>query len=367
MLQESQAYDRLKGRTGQGRSRTAAIVRSMHHPAANPLRIESLRIESRLLRGNRQGDPFDRELLVVLPPGYHSTDRRYPVVFLLAGYAGFGATLLARACFEEAIDQRLARLYAHGCPPAIVVLPDCCTRLGGAQYVDSTTLGPYASHLLDELLPLVDSRYRTVAGPAGHAIAGKSSGGFGALHLALLRPGTFGAVACHSGDLGFDLCYPRDFPACADAVRRAGGVSAFLHLFFSRRRRSAEEFAAISTLAMAAAYSPEATREEGLALPFDPLTCEIDASTFARWLAFDPVRRVAAEAAALRALAALWVDCGDRDEYHLHFGARRVARACREHAVPLHYEEFDDGHRGTSWRYDLSLPFLLRALTGSAG
>jgi enterochelin esterase family protein len=144
-------------------------------------------------------------------------------------------------------------------------------------------------------------------------------------------------------------------------------VSAFLHQFLSRRRRSAEEFAAISLLAMAAAYSPDPTREEGLALPFDPLTCEIDGPTFDRWLAFDPVRRVAAGAGTLRELRSLYVDCGERDEYHLHFGARRFARECRIHGVPLHHEEFDDGHRGTAWRYDHSLPILLRALAGGGG
>ncbi|MSR45721.1 MAG: esterase [Planctomycetes bacterium] len=339
----------------------------MPHPATYPLRVERILVRSELLRDNPQGDPADRELLVLLPPGYDHGTRRYPALFLLAGFTGFGATLMARACFEEAIDQRLARLFAEGCPPAIVVLPDCCTRLGGSQYVDSTALGRYASHLIDELVPLVDQRFRTLGRSSGRAVAGKSSGGFGALHLAFERPGTFGAVACHSGDLGFDLCYTRDFPACANAVRRAGGVTPFLTQFFTRRKRSTEDFAAISILAMAAAYSPTPEQSEGLALPFDRDTCEIDAAVFARWLAFDPVRRIERESAALRGLAALWIDCGERDEYHLHFGARRFARACQAHGVALHHEEFDDGHRGTSWRYDHSLPYLLRALAKASG
>ncbi len=299
---------------------------------------------------------------MVVPPGYDDDARRYPVLYVLAGFTGFGATLLARACWEEAIDQRLARLFLHGCPPALVVLPDCCTRLGGSQYVDSSALGRYASHLIDEVIPTVDAQFKTVPTAAGRAVVGKSSGGFGALHLVLTHPGVFAAAASHSGDLGFEQCYPHDFPACANAVARAGGIEPFLASFFAKRKRGSEEFAAISTLAMAAAYSPRADLADGFELPFDITTCELRSDVFDRWLAFDPVRRVAAGAASLRSLRALFVDCGNRDEYHLHFGARRFARECATHGVALRHEEFDDGHRGTSWRYDTSLPFLLQSL-----
>ena len=334
--------------------------------APSPVRVERLAVPAGVLRGNPQGDPAERELQVVLPPGYDGSTQRYPVLWLLAGFTGFGATLLARACWEEAIDQRLARLFAEGCPPAIVALPDCCTRLGGSQYVDSPALGRYATHLLDELVPLVDRRFRTLASADGRGVVGKSSGGFGALHLALTRPGLFGAVACHSGDLGFELCYAHDFPACANALHRAGGVEPFLAEFFAKRRRTADDFATISTLAMAAAYSPVAERPGAFDLPFDPATCELRPDVVARWLAFDPLRRLADGAAALRRLKALWIDCGARDEYHLHFGARRFARDARALGIELHHEEFDDGHRGTSWRYDLSLPFLLGRLAKAA-
>ncbi|MBL8843522.1 MAG: esterase [Planctomycetes bacterium] len=331
-------------------------------PTPSPLRVERRLVDSALLRGNPQGDPAQRELQVVLPPGYDDDARRYPVLWLLAGFTGFGATLLARGWREEAIDQRLARLFAHGCPPAIIALPDCCTRLGGSQYVDSSALGPYASHVVDELVPYVDAQFKTLREPGARAIAGKSSGGFGALHLALERPGTFGALACHSGDLGFELCYAHDFPACANALGRAGGVAPFLAAFFAKRKAGSDEFAALSTLAMAAAYSPRADHTDGFELPFDVATCELRPAVFARWLAFDPLRRIASGAATLRTLRALYVDCGSRDEYHLHFGARRFARECAAHGIALHHEEFDDGHRGTSWRYDHSLPLLLNAL-----
>jgi len=74
------------------------------------------------------------------------------------------------------------------------------------------------------------------------------------------------------------------------------------------------------------------------------------------------VQRVAREAAALRSLRLLFVDCGTRDEYFLQYGARRFARAAQREEIPLEREEYDDGHRGTSYRYDVALPRLVKAL-----
>jgi len=330
------------------------------------VRVERFPLESEALRGNPLGDPACREVIVVIPPGYEEGGRRFPVLYLLAAYAGLGASLLHRACWEEGIDQRLARLFAQGCPPALVVLPDCSTRYGGSQYVNSNALGRYADHVVREIVPAIDRRYRTAAGPEGRGLLGRSSGGFGALHLALENPGQFGAVACHSGDLGFDLCYPPDFPVCAGELARAGGVRPFVERFLAGPVHSSQEFTAISTLAMAAAYSPDPRADAGFELPFDLETCETRPDVFARWLAFDPIGRVAARARALRELRLLFVDCGRRDEHHLHFGARRFARECRAHSVPIEHEEFDGGHRGTSFRFDVSIPKVARALAGAA-
>jgi len=331
------------------------------------VRVDRFVLESPALRGNPLGDPSDREVVVVLPPGYDDDLRRLPALYLLAGFTGFGAAFLNRACFDEAIDQRLARLFAQGCPPAIVVLPDCCTKYGGSQYVNSTALGRYADHVVREIVPAIDRRYRTLARADGRALLGKSSGGFGALHLVMTHPGTFGAVACHSGDLGFDLCYPPAFPTAADVLGRTGGVTPFLEEFFRKPKRSAAEITAIEMIAMSAAYSPNTESESGFDLPFEIATCDARPDVFARWLGFDPIRRVAARAAALRELKLLFVDCGARDEYHLHFGARRFVRECRAHALTVDHEEFDDSHRATSYRYDVSIPKIVRALARASG
>ena len=101
-----------------------------------------------------------------------------------------------------------------------------------------------------------------------------------------------------------------------------------------------------------------------MALPFDPASATLDAEVFARWSAHDPVTRAGTPdgEAALRELALVFLDAGNRDEHGLHFAARALAERCRAAGAKVHFEEFDGGHRGTSHRYELSLPMLAGAL-----
>ena len=64
----------------------------------------------------------------------------------------------------------------------------------------------------------------------------------------------------------------------------------------------------------------------------------------------------------LRSLKLLYFDCGTRDEWNLHLGARLLVERLNQSRVTHEYQEFDDGHMGVSYRYDVSLPKLGAAL-----
>jgi hypothetical protein len=116
---------------------------------------------SRVLDGNPLGDPVTRRLPVLLPPGYDAdSDRRYPVIYGLTGYTGRGELLLHVRPWNLDLHARLERLYASGMPPAIVVLPDCFTRFGGSQYVNSSATGRYEDYLTQELVPFISAAGR---------------------------------------------------------------------------------------------------------------------------------------------------------------------------------------------------------------
>jgi S-formylglutathione hydrolase FrmB len=321
-------------------------------------------MESRALVGNALGDPATRRVAVWLPPSYEQArDRRYPVVYWLAGYAGTGEMLFQGNPWQPGLGQRLDRLVDEKVlGELIVVAPDGFTRWGGSQYLDSPVSGGYETHLVREIVPEIDRRFRTQATREARGIGGKSSGGYGALVLAMRHPELFSAVASHAGDMYFELSLLPEFPAAVRTLRRHGGVDGFLAHFDKAVTKGSGDFSTIMVLALAAAYSPDTALPGGIALPFDQETGEIDDGVWRRWKAWDPIEMVAAHAEALRRMKLIFLDAGMRDEHALDLGARILAGRLRALGIPFHHEEFDDGHRGTAYRYDVSLPLIAAAL-----
>ncbi|HIA27911.1 MAG TPA: enterochelin esterase [Planctomycetes bacterium] len=328
-------------------------------------RVEVIQHRSDLLEGNPLGDPATREVAVYLPSGYEEAgSTRYRVLFSLAGYTGSGLGHLSWKPFTENLPERLDRLIGKGTmDPVIVVLPDCFTSLGGNQYIDSSAIGPWARYLVEELVPMVDERFRTTGSRNGRGVFGKSSGGYGALMHGILHPGTWGAVACHSGDMYFQYGYLPDFPRALDQLRRHGlSVERFLEHFRAKQKHNGSEIHTLMTVAMAATYDPDPETPLGFHLPFDLETGEVDQERWKRWLRHDPVELVEERAEALKSLRLLYIDCGSRDQYNLHHGARILARKLKREDIPHHYEEFDDDHSSVDFRLDVSLPKLVEAL-----
>ena len=327
-------------------------------------RVELVRFESRVLRGNPAGDPHERVVPVYLPPAYDAEPkRRFPVVFVLTGFTGRGRMLLNDNPWSPALDDRMDALIAAGAPETILVMPDCYTRFGGSQYVDSAATGRYETHLLEELVPWADRTWRTLAAREHRGIAGKSSGGFGAMRLGMRRPDVFGALACHSGDMLFEYCYQVDFPGACSVLQQAGGVKRFLEAFEMKPQKGKDDLHTLNIVGMAACYSPESGAELGVGLPFDLATGLPRADVWQRWQAFDPLRLLPAHAEALRSLRLVYLDSGTTDEFHLHHAARAFVAELKRLGIAHTYEEFDDGHMNVSYRYDRSLPALARALS----
>ena len=329
------------------------------------VRVELQEFEGKALLGNQLGDAVRRALPVLLPPGYDgSGSRRYPVLYALAGFTGSGLGMLNWDAWQPNMPARLGRLYEEGLPHAIVVLPDCFTRLGGSQYVNSYAVGKYEDYVVEDVVGFIDSMYRTIPDAAGRGVLGKSSGGYGAFMLAMKHPDVFGAMACHSGDMYFELCYKPDFPKACSAINKAGGLESWWEAFNARVKKSGDDFDALNMLAMAACYSssPNAGGFMGIELPFDLYTCQLKEDVWSRWLEHDPVMVAERHADNLRKLRLIYLDCGTRDEFNLQYGARIMSQLLKRLGIPHMHEEFDDGHMSVQYRYNSSIPQLLGAL-----
>jgi S-formylglutathione hydrolase FrmB len=327
-------------------------------------RVAVLAHASTVLRGNALGDPHEREIYCYLPPGYDGSDRRYPVIHFLSGFTGTGRMHLNFDPFVESIDRRLDRLIATGAmPPAICVLPDCFTSLGGSQYINSSATGRYEDYLIDEVVPLVDGQLRTLASRDHRGVAGKSSGGYGALVLAMRHPDVFGALGSHAGDAYFAYCYLPDFVKFTLGIVRQGGVEEFVRYFRSLPKKTKEAMEVLNILAMSACYSPNPSAPMGIDLPVVLPTGEIRGEVWNRWVDNDPVHMAKAHAQALRSMKLIFIDAGLRDDFNLQMGARILCARLDGLGISYVYEEFDDTHMGINYRYDRSLTELARVLT----
>ncbi len=348
--------------------------------------------DSRILRDNPLGDPHLRKLGVWLPPQYdEGSRRRFPVLYDFVGFTGSGLAHVAWKPFGDNVPERAARLiHEKKMGPAIIVFPDCFTALGGNQYVNSSAIGDYADYLTRELIPFVDREFRTLASREHRGCFGKSSGGYGAIVHGMKYAKYWGAIASHSGDAGFDFVYWHDWPNTLnelakhrvpkrkagryDALRESrrkglasgkddGRIRRFLDQVWKKEKLSTEEGHAIMNLCMAATYDPDPKAPNGFRVPFNLESGEALDERWRAWRRHDPINLVAKYKNNLKTLRGIYIDCGWRDQYHIHYGSRILSRRLAAAGIRHSYEEFDDNHSDIDYRMDVSLPFLTKALS----
>lgn len=324
--------------------------------------LHRLTVTSPCLEQNLLGDPSTREIIVYVPHGHDGSG--LPLLVDLVGFTSGGPAHVNWKNFGENVPERLDRLIHDGkMGPVVVAFPDCFTRLGGNQYIDSAAMGPWATWLTTDMLQAVESRF-SCGGTGRRGCFGKSSGGYGSIVHAMLHSDIWSAAACHSGDMAFELCYLPDMPsALRTLARKDGSIERFLTGFEAGPKFSGHEMHVLMTCAMAATYDPDPDAFCGIRLPVDLETCELIPDRWQNWLNWDPLVMAPKHAENLKSLKALWIECGSVDQYNLVYGARRLHRLLEKDGVPHVYEEFDDNHSSIDYRYDHSLPYLVKALS----
>jgi Putative esterase len=327
-------------------------------------RLEEHALDSQALTGNALGDPHRRPVWVWTPPGYEDEPaRRYPVIYRIQGFTGQGDMWRNRQPFKPNPIEAADAVFVRGdVPGVILVYVDAWTSLGGSQFVDSPATGRYHTYLCDEVVPFVDATYRTLTDRAHRAIAGKSSGGYGAMVTPMLRPDLFSAFATHAGDALFEHCYLADARTAVRVLRDRydGSLDRFLAAFREHPDRlDGQDWEVLDIYAMSACYAADA--DGTVHLPVDLDDGRLLPEVWDRFLAWDPVRMVAGHAEALRSMRGIWIDAGRSDDYFLDLGARAFQRELERIGVRepvVRFELFDGAHSGIDWRYPLAIAWL---------
>ncbi len=169
-------------------------------PAKNHGTYARIKVHGKSLEGNLSGEPADRDVSVYLPPSYKtSSNRRYPVVYLLHGYTNsdvgwFGPE--GRGSFVNGNTMTAAadRAYSSGIAESILVMPNAYTIYQGSMFSNSPTTGDWEGFIAKDMVEYMDSHYRTIPQRAARGLAGHSMGGYGTFRIAAKYPQVFSSI-----------------------------------------------------------------------------------------------------------------------------------------------------------------------------
>ena len=296
---------------------------------------------------NQLGDPTEREIVVHIPP---NDGGLMPCIIYLAPFTGTGFARANWRAFSETLPQRHERLVKEGkMDPAILVMPDTFTSLGGNQFIDSEIVGKWGTWLENDLREQLSNRYEI----SGFGLVGKSSGGYGAIVRGMMDD-CWDAIACHSGDCGFEILFGIEMATTLTEVMVYGGESEFLKHLKSAQSMRPEDFHTLMILAMAATYS------DGT-LPVNS-NCIFDDDKWAQWLSWDPLTLIEK----YQNLPPCWIDVGNKDQYNIQYGLRQLHNRMNELGIEHQWEEFQGTHSGIDHRLDLSLPWIVKNIQSAS-
>jgi enterochelin esterase-like enzyme len=157
--------------------------------------VQRVKVHSKALTGNLEGDSPNRDVSIYLPPGYRAGgDTRYPVLYMLHGFTQTDLSYFAPDAstnIPALADKTLANETSRD---MIIVTPNAMTVHGGSNYSSGATTGDWETFVSDELVAYVDSRYRTIRDRKARGIAGHSMGGYGALRIGMKHPDIFSSL-----------------------------------------------------------------------------------------------------------------------------------------------------------------------------
>ena len=286
---------------------------------------------------------------------------------MIQGYTGQLDMWFTRQPFEPTMIERLDAMFAAGdCPDAIVVFVDAWTSLRRLAVPQLHRHRPLPG------LPVRRGRARSSTSATRpppsrdhRGLTGKSSGGYGAMVVPMLRPDVFGALASHAGDALFEACYLPEFPAVARTLRDEFDGSC--DVFFERLARGRPlRHGTASARSRSTATRPPTRptrRNPGKALlPFDVATGRLIDDVWAQWLEKDPVRMAPAHADALRSMRRIYLDAGHARRVlprPRRAGVRRRAGQARRRA---HARALRRQARRLTYRYPGAIRELVLAL-----
>jgi S-formylglutathione hydrolase FrmB len=311
------------------------------------------------------GESADRSVTVYLPPGYDSSAKRYPVVYLLHGIGGTDVEWVESkdpwASIQSLMDHGIA---AGLLQEMIIVMPNEHTNRFGSFYTNSAATGRWEDFTTQELVAYIDRKYRTLARVESRGIAGHSMGGYGALKLGMKHADVYSVVYGMNPAL---VGWGGDLTALNPAYIEATKAKSYDEI------QPPNYAAGIVTVAQAFSPNPQRPpfyvdlpyREvDGKAVPAEP--------AFSLWEANFIENMVPKYQANLQHLRGLRFDSGYADEFQfIPPNSRALSLKLTTYGIEHTFEEYNGDHRNRLWGptgrlYTQMLPYFSMLLDQAA-
>jgi pimeloyl-ACP methyl ester carboxylesterase len=163
---------------------TLYSISGASEPAAAACKYVTVAVPAPSLAGNLTGEAAERPVYVYLPPSYHDSEVRYPVLYFFAGYYDKSDIDFLAGVVAELMQEK----------EFIVVSITDGNSLHGSFGASSPVIGNWRDFFLKDAIPYIDSHFRTIATADGRIVSGASMGGHIALRLAFEHPEVFSAL-----------------------------------------------------------------------------------------------------------------------------------------------------------------------------
>jgi S-formylglutathione hydrolase len=289
--------------------------------------VERVQLHGKSLEGNLEGDSPKRDIAVYLPPSYRANrTKRYPVVYLLHGFTDKVDNWWGVNKHFVNVPEVIDKTMAAGVREMIVVMPDAFTRYQGSMYSNSVTTGNWEEFVSKELVAFIDSKYRTIANPAGRGLAGHSMGGYGTLRIGMKTPGVYSSLYIMS-------------PCCL--VPGNANPNPKVEAIKDPAEVAKADFGTKAAFASAAAWSPNPNNPPFfLDLPYKD--GKVRPEIVAKWTANAPLASIDQYIGSLRRYKALALDIGNKDG--LARGAAMLHDTFDQYKIKHEYDVYEGDH-----------------------
>lgn len=307
-------------------------------------KLESLEIHSQVLKKTPWGTKAER-FHPLLVPKTKAPKQGWPVVWWLAGFTGNGTKQLGFKGFETNMAEDLDRWVSEkSVPPCILVFVDAWTPWGGSQFINSKSMGAMEDHLMTELLPALHAAYSVDRSHKKWTVAGGSSGGFGALHLASEFPEIFPQLAAVAPDSFFKMSLLPEILLALPQIKRMGGVGkAYELLSKGKFFRQKNAHSVLNALAMGLCYAPTSNGRD-IQWPIHPRTGIVDTKKWKKFEDWDPIHFLQKRKLRTKKIRRAFLAAGSFDQFHLQYGTAQIADVLKKLGVKTKYVEFEGDH-----------------------